>query len=147
MPELGAHNYDVQGCQFLLEFKPKQTAIAGNIETFRILDHHPFVQSQSRFAKEPLDLLRRMRDRAFRQLKLRWQSQAVEAFATLPQRSLEQRLAVQPEKIEYDKSHRHIGRRASKEILALILATQAFLQIEKGEPSAFLKGDDFAVGD
>src|SRR5215813_6580283 len=54
-------------------------------------------------------------------------------------------MSVHPEKIEKHKRDRHIRYGRGEQICGVILPAEALLQIEEGQPSPFVKSDDFAI--
>ena len=72
---------------------------------------------------------------------------AAEKFAPFAQRSFEKRAAVQPKKIENDKSNRHVRGCPGEKIGGVTFASEALLQVEECEPATLFKGDDLSVDD
>src|ERR1700730_215884 len=145
MAKLSRDDYDIQRCQLFLDFKPKHSTGARQIEAFRVFDHQTFVQAPSSLLKRLLDFDRRMSRDYARNLKLRRQSHTTKMASPLAQRSCKERLPVQPKKIKHDKCYRHVCRCSRKQIFTVVLAAEPPLQIEEGEPPTFLEGDYFTV--
>src|SRR6059058_44674 len=63
----------------------------------------------------------------------------------LSQWNSQQRLPIQPEKIEDHKRDRHVCCCACEQIFTVALAAEPPLQVEEREPATFLESDDFTV--
>src|SRR5262249_12533818 len=98
--------------QFFLQFEPKHSPRAWRVETFRIFDHQPFVQTAPRFLKTFLDLGCRMDWQDFSDSELLRKFQIAQQFPSLHKRSLQERTLIQPKQIEGNERDRNVSRRS-----------------------------------